>query len=170
MKNLIEFFYLILALVIFAAAVTCFYAAYASQTRYLTDVKNQFTNDSVYEETELSYNENEIHEVSREELIGMLMVSPDENMVIKSGDYIIKVYSGRGIDNRIMIKHRVLGTKSFINFGEGRWDASRIKYDTGDGNAKGLSEILIGSDTYNAQEITDTKGNVKRIYFEGVQR
>lgn len=170
MRSVIDFFYIVLGALAFAAAVVCSLALFAGQTDYIATVKNQGSETNVYSETNLNYDDTEMTVISKEELISWLQVSPDKNITINSDSYLIKVFSGRGIDNRVVIRDKsITGTGSekqqtYLNFGKNRWRADKLEYQTADGASVSL-DTMLSAESYQVQEIIDDEGNFLRLYI-----
>lgn len=133
-------------------------------------VKNQGSETNVYSETNLNYDDTEMTVISKEELISWLQVSPDKNVTINSNPYLIKVFSGRGIDNRVVIRDKsITGAGSekqqtYLNFGKNRWRADKLEYQTADGTSVSL-DTMLSAESYQVQEIIDDEGNFLRLYI-----
>lgn len=170
MKSVIDFFYIVLGALAFAAAVVCALALFAGQTDYISTVKNQGSETNVYSETNLNYDDTEMTVISKEELISWLQVSPDKNVTINSNPYLIKIFSGRGIDNRVVIRDKSITgpgsekQQTYLNFGKNRWRADKLEYQTTDGTSVSL-DTMLSAESYQVQEIIDDEGNFLRLYI-----
>lgn len=155
---LADFFDRVVGMFIFIAAVGVVVASVNSLTTSVSQVKETYVNDEVYQESALAVTDEST--ITRDELIALVMGGPEKNITIKDevSGMIVRISGGPGISNIVKYQraNKFSADAKILDFGRGRWDPSQLA----------LNEWF-QSDQYTIHNSTDEDGNVESVFYYG---
>ena len=155
---LLDFFDRILGAFIFITAVSGIVLAGNRLISGVTQVKNEYANDTVYSESALA--ETDESNISRDELVATIVGGPNKHLTIKDecSGYILQISCGLGEDAYVLYQkgdHFTSDSKR-IDFSKDRWDASKLN----------LSEWLQAS-SFEIHDATKADGSIDSVLYYG---
>lgn len=154
----IDFFERVAGAFIFITAIGALVLAINRSTASVTQVKNEYANDTAYSEAALAETDESI--VSREELIASLLYYPNQNIVIKDeySDQIVRIDCNASSDTLVAVDRgdSFSDNEELITFGKGHWDTSRLRLDE-----------WLQAKQFTVHPVTKSDGTIESVLYYG---